>query len=190
MFTYYRPTGPADLLPYDSFVSPIVFSETYTHQFITRAISPLSIIHSTLPLFRNRKAVGSPAESSANIGRGASIILCVPAAARVGVLGSSSNSMANAAVVQGFDVLRREVALKPTFENTRLRFITLDVGEFTDAKESTKRRGTRTPSDVRVLTTTLLGIVSSSRRPRTLDWAWDMWLGSRRNVGAGGTLCN
>ena len=182
--------GPADLLPYNSFTSPIVFSETYTHQFATRALSPLSIIHATLPLFRNRKAIGSPAESSMNIPRGASVILCVPAAARVGVLGSSSNSMANAAVVQGFNVLRREAALDPMFEDTRLRFVTLDVGEFSDAADSKKRRDTRTPSDVRVLTSALLGIISTSRRPWTLGWAWNMCLGSRRGVGAGGVFCN
>lgn len=181
--------GPTDLLPFNSFSSPITFSESYTHEFMTRALSPLSILHATLPLFRNRKAIGSPKESNSNTLRGASVILCVPAAARVGVLGSSSNSMANAAVVQGFKVLKREAALDPSLEDTNLRFITLDVGEFRLQKESKKKLGTaRTPTDIRVLTNTLLGIVNSSRRPWSLQWLWTVWLGSRRSVGAGGTF--
>lgn len=186
MSTCYYVSGPADTLPFNSFTSPIVFSETYTHQFATKALSPLSIIHATLPLFRNRKAVGSPTESSPNIVRGASVILCVPAVARVGVLGSSSNSMANAAVVQGFNVLRREAAVDPMFQDTRLRFVTLDVGRFGDAEGRKKRKHMRTPSDVGVLSNTLLGIVSTSRRPRALDVVWNVWFGNHQSVGAGG----
>lgn len=96
--------------------------------------------------------------------------------------------MANSAVVQGFNVLKREAALDSTFEGTNLRFVTLDVGEFSDVKDVRKKNASRTPTDVRVLTKTLLDIVDASRKPWSLKWLYSVGLGSRRNVGAGGML--
>ncbi|KAF8321595.1 hypothetical protein DL93DRAFT_1434870 [Clavulina sp. PMI_390] len=189
--------GQAELLPFNNFSSPITFSESYTHQFMTRALSPLAILNATLPLFRHRKTIGSPRESSSSTSRryGASVILCVPAAARVGVLGSSSHSMANHAVAQGFRILRREAALDPLLEGTDLRFVTIDVGEFADPAEikriGAQRKekgvsGRRIPTDVRVLSKTLMSIVDASRRPWSLDWMKMVVMGTRRSVGAGG----
>lgn len=94
--------------------------------------------------------------------------------------------MANSAVVQGFSVLKREAALDPTLEGTNLRFITLDVGELSDSdSKAAASKSARTPSDARVLSRTLLGVVGASRKPWSLAWMWNVWLGSRRSVGAG-----
>lgn len=183
--------GPADVLPLSSFSSPITFSESYIHEYTTRALSPLSILTALLPLFRVRKTLGSPSSPSSSTwiggrGQGASMILCVPASARVGAVGSSGNAMANAAVVHGFDVLKRETALDASMRGMELRFITVDVGDFVDVNVRGGKKGAkRTPSDVRVLSGMLLGLVGSSRRPWSLGWMVSVWRGGRRSVGAG-----
>ena len=108
----------------------------------------------------------------------------MPALARVGAVGSSGISMATGAVVHGFDVLRREVAVDPTVSaGGNLSFVTLDVGEIGESRPGSLRK----PSDVSVLYGVLLGIVKGRRRPWSLDWLYSVWLGNRRSVGAGGT---
>lgn len=152
----------------------------------------MSILYSTLPLFRPRLAVGSPTSSRHGSRRGGSVILCVPAVARVGVLGSSSGSMATAAVLRGFDVLRREAKLASdkgsgdVLEGANVRFVTVDVGEI-GAGGAGGWEG-RKPSNVGVLSGRLMRIVDASRRPWSFGWIWQGILGSHRSIGAGGTL--
>ncbi|KAF8344085.1 uncharacterized protein EI90DRAFT_3114753 [Cantharellus anzutake] len=175
--------APSDHLPFSDFASPILLHETLNHQITLRAMTPLSIIQATFPHFKHRKALGSPS-SPQSISKGASIIMCVPAIARVGVLGSSGLAMASEAAVRGFEVLRREAAVDPTLNDVRkLRFITVDVGEIGDATSviGVKRR----PTDVGIMSDTLLGIVNEKRSGWSLEWIRGLWLGNRRRVGAG-----
>lgn len=179
--------------------SPIILAETYTHQLMTQALTPLSILHSTLPLFKPSLTLGSPGSSRFSR-TGGSIILCVPAVARVGVLGSSSTSMAAASVMHGFDVLRRESKLAAdkgsgnAIEGANVRFITVDVGEISggdiDGGEGTRtvRWERRKPSDVSAFSQRLMDIVDGSRRPWSAAWIWQLVLGSHRSIGAGGKL--
>jgi len=172
--------APAELMPFNALRSPLVLAEDFTHHLTSRAFTPLSIIHMVLPVFQLRQTSWRPLNETTPL-KGASIILCVPAVARVGAVGSSAVSMATGAVLCGFDVLRREVAVDPTVRRGNLSFVTLDVGEIGESRAGSLRK----PSDVSVLYSALLSIVRGRRRPWSLDWLYSMWLGNRRVVGAG-----
>jgi len=173
--------APSELLPFSEYNSPIVLHESINHQIALRAMTPLSVIQATLPHFKHRKGLGSP---SGHRDSSPSIIMCVPAVARVGALGSSGLVMASEAATRGFEILRREVSVDPDLIGSgALRFVTIDVGGIGDT--ATAIGTMRRPTDVGVLSRTLLGIVNEKRCGWLLDWMRSLWLGNRRRVGAG-----
>jgi len=180
--------APWEYLTLSEYDSPIIFHESTNHQMALRAMTPLSVIQATLPHFKHRKALGSPS-SHRNPSSPPCIILCVPAVARVGALGSSGLVMASEAATRGFEILRREVSVDPDLNGSSgLRFVTIDVGGIGDSAIAISTR--RRPSDVSVLSKMLLGIVNErgcrcSGGGWLLDWMRSLWLGNRRRVGAG-----
>lgn len=93
--------------------------------------------------------------------------------------------MSSEAAMRGFEILRREVSVDPALNGSSgLRFVTVDVGGIGDATMPIGTR--RKPTDVSVLSRTLLGIMNEKRCGWSLDWMRRLWLGNRRHVGAGG----
>lgn len=187
-------TAPADLAPFSAFSSPVSLTQSYLPHLSARALTPLSVIQAILPLFKHRKGLGNPTEDNAHLG--SSVIVCLPATARVGVAGSSGVTMASSALSVGLDVLRREIDIDPEVDLGLgdVSFVTFDVGEVKEygrrKRESkwAKWSGGRRPSDVSVLSEALIGVVKGRREPWSLEWLHSLWLGDRRSIGAGGML--
>lgn len=96
--------------------------------------------------------------------------------------------MASDAATRGFDVLRREIAVDRGLGlEGSVSFVTIDVGEISaSAREREEATPGRKPTDVAKLSRMLLGVVRARAKPWSFEWLWNVWLGNRRLVGAGG----
>ncbi|KDQ18060.1 hypothetical protein BOTBODRAFT_52866 [Botryobasidium botryosum FD-172 SS1] len=166
-------------------ISSLGSSQAFLPNLVRAQITPLSIVTSILPLFRSRNR---------DIKYSKSVILCVPATARVGLAGHGEEAMLAAGLVKGAEVLRRELAQDEDLGDVKV--VVVDVGEISAEDDQGRKQDEgyywagRKPSNAKVLGEALGTVVRGRFEGEgwakwAAWWIGGWWRGQRFSVGAG-----